>query len=204
MSLVIHRPLNEIPTMITILTLSVFLTGFSLMRTRMNGSFVLFAGVLLAVGGCQHPKISATRSADDVDHLLQPGLYVPTTRSQDSPAGIKVPLLLAPAWGGGKPTYRIMLDGSYIAEYKSNTSASDYLTIIGTPRPIATLSLPRKDGQWIILGHEVPWFWSGNETPEITTAGVSLTSPDRHTANYKIIFGGAKRNLEKRLPELNW
>ena len=182
----------------------------------MKRPLILLATLWLAAcAGRTHGTSSSSRTnsggGDDLDHKLMPGLYAASTPGQSAPTGVAVPLLRAPEWESayGKPTYRIMKDGSYIADYKghgdsSNGGSRDYLTIIGTSRKLSALPFPVTQGPWRVLGKDVAWFWSGNESPEITTEAFSLTAPDGRTSTYKIIFGGSDRALEKRLPKICW
>jgi len=172
----------------------------------------LLACLVLADCAHQHnPAKTSTlvsHTADDVDHTLEVGMYMMEAPLQSEPAGISVPLLKtseahARQWD---VSYRVMKDGSYIAYYKNvkRPDENDYLTIVGTSRPLRPQPGWTHNGIWRILGRDETIYGTGNWTMEFRTGTFELTAPDGRKATYMAIFGGPKGNPKTRLPNLCW
>ncbi len=148
---------------------------------------------------------SPMEQGDAVDHVLTRTLAMESTAPSGDVSKISVPVLRSTESRTGKPVYRIMDDGSYIATYRWS---SRYLQIVGTPRGSTPPSYP-PEGILPLMGKIYPTDGTGNEDPEFTSRAVTLTAPDGRTANYVIIYGGnrdvvTQDQLYRTVPRIGW
>jgi hypothetical protein len=143
-----------------------------------------------------------TTPEDDITRQIRGDVYYPATPPAKHLLAISVPIL-KPLTATTPATYRITPDGSYIAHYP-DLPGGEYITITGTPRNLTSPHTFSPNGNVTVMGKSVPFYFSGNEDPEISTWTFTLTHPDGRRGTYQINSGGSRGNLEKRLPSLGW
>lgn len=149
---------------------------------------------LLALSSCTTPEApSAAQQPSPQEEL--PAYWL------KSPA-------LEKTWGPRKGP-ELQLNGRQAVYYSNPAQRFSHVTIVyeGVQQPRQIITAEGKlasDGKLPIMGQMVDFYGSGNETAEISTQPVQLTTPGGGTAWYSFSFSSKEHLNGKNIPAFTW